>query len=277
MSNYPPNNPPGPPNYPPPNYPPPPSYQTQGFGQPPPPKKSNTWMYVLFGCGGLVLIGVIGAVIVFYVVASKAKQTMNEFERNPGFAAAKLAVQMNPDVDLVGSDETAGTLTVRDKKTGETVTLDFRKIKDGKVTFKANNGEEASISVKGSESGGTVEIKSDKGNVVLGGGSAVDLPDWMPGYPGSAAQGVFSAKSSEGDVTSYHFITSDSPSEVMQFYEDKLEAAGLKVTTTATTLSGRASGGTVTAESSDKGRVAAVIVTTSTTGTQVNVNVTSKN
>jgi hypothetical protein len=235
-------------------------------------------MYLLFGCGGLILIGVVAAVIFFYFVANKAQEMAGEMQRNPGFAAAKLAVQMNPDVVLVSSDEAKGTLTIRDKKTGQTVTVNFQKVGDGgKVTFTGDDGEEASISASGSDSTGSVEIKSNKGSVVIGGGGTLpDLPSWMPNYPGSNAQGVFSGKTSEEDVLSYHFITSDSPAEVMSFYEDKLENEGLRVTTTNTTLSGRASGGTVTAESSDKRRVATIVVVSSMEGTQVRLNVVSK-
>src|SRR6185503_15401863 len=40
-----------------------------------------------------------------------------------GMANAKLAVQMNPDLELVSADEAAGTVTIRHKKTNEVVTV----------------------------------------------------------------------------------------------------------------------------------------------------------
>jgi hypothetical protein len=215
---------------------------------------------------------VIGFVVIGYFAVNKAKQVAGELEKNPEFTVAKWMVQTNDDVELVSSDETKGTLTVKDKKTGKVITINFRQVKDdGSISFSSDEGE-ATIEARGDGSSGSVSIKSDKGSVVMGGGASVDLPDWMPQYPGSSPQGVFSARSDEGRSQSFHFITSDSSSDVIDFYEEELKGAGLRVTTTNTT-----SGGSVTGASSDRNRTVFVAVTSSQSGTQVNVTLNSKN
>ena len=45
--------------------------------------------------------------------------------KNPGYATAKLMVTMNPELDTVSSDDSSGTIVVREKKTGKTMTFKF--------------------------------------------------------------------------------------------------------------------------------------------------------
>lgn len=52
-----------------------------------------------------------------------------------GLATAKLIIQANPDLDLVSSDEAAGTMTVRNKRTNEVITVSIEDVKNGKIRF----------------------------------------------------------------------------------------------------------------------------------------------
>src|SRR5215470_13160748 len=83
---------------PPPSPPGTPQAQKKGMGP-------LAWIGI--GCGVIVLLGCIVMGAFFYFVKSKA----DEFQKNPALSAAKLAVQLNPDLDLVSSDEKAQTLT----------------------------------------------------------------------------------------------------------------------------------------------------------------------
>jgi hypothetical protein len=68
---------------------------------------------VLFVLGLLVLGGIVGVGGYF------AKKAAAKFEKNPTMAAAEMVVRLNPDLELVSSDEKTNTLTIKDKKTGE--------------------------------------------------------------------------------------------------------------------------------------------------------------
>lgn len=50
--------------------------------------------------------------------------------------AAKHLLQANPDLEVANSDATAGTVTIRNKKTGETVTLSVEDIKQGRFKMR---------------------------------------------------------------------------------------------------------------------------------------------
>ncbi len=61
-------------------------------------------------------------------------QSASGKEINPMLSAARLMVAMNPDMEIVSTDETTGAVQIRDKKSGESVTLspkDFEKVNLG--------------------------------------------------------------------------------------------------------------------------------------------------
>jgi hypothetical protein len=51
-------------------------------------------------------------------------------------AIAKILTATNPDVEVLSTDEDRNTITIRDKKTRETVTVNFDDVKKGKIVFK---------------------------------------------------------------------------------------------------------------------------------------------
>src|SRR5258706_1289977 len=134
-------------------YPGQPGYPGQG-AQPPAPK-SKTWMYVLGGCGVVLLIGVIAVAIFVYFVYKKA----DEVAKNPAMATAKMMVAMNPDLETVSTDEGKGTITVRDKKSGKVVTMNFDDVKNGKFSIKGDDDESVTFEAKGGKESGSFEVK----------------------------------------------------------------------------------------------------------------------
>jgi hypothetical protein len=262
------------------NYPPQPPFPPQQ----PQKKKTSPIVWILAGCGSLVLVGVVVAVLAGLFVWQKAKDAGLDpdlMERNPALAAAKMAVAVNPEVELVSVDEKKGTITIKEKKTGKTVTVTFEDAAEGKMTFKATDekGEEAEMTVEASREGssGSMEFKSKEGTVRIGeGASAAAVPSWLPSYPGSSPQATFSAESDSGKTQNYHFITSDSVDQVLRFYREQLEDAGFRVNMSTVTQNSRVSGGTVTAEDDGKRRTVLVSVIVSQQGTQVTVSAQSK-
>jgi hypothetical protein len=247
MSNYPPNYPPGgqppgyppgtpPQGYPPPNYQgaPPPGYP---YGQPPPKKSNKVLIWSLVGCGGLIVIGIITVVLAGFWVRNKAREAGLDpelWEKQPALAAAKFTVAMNPDLEIVSVDEGKGLITFKEKKTGKVFTVDVKDAQDGEVSIRDEKGKGGTISVKGDESGGSIEMKTDEGMATIGSSGDARLPGWFPSYPGASLKGVYSTKNSDSESAGFQFTTSDSPEEVIHYYESALKAQGIRVYTSKT-------------------------------------------
>jgi hypothetical protein len=169
--------------------------------------------------GGVVLLIGVGLAVWFFIGRS-----------GPATAAAKLMASTNPNLEVVSVDEGKETITFKDKSTGKVFTISVKDAEAGKISIKGKDGEEATIEAK-DDDGGSISIKSKEGSVTFGSGSAANLPDWLPAYPGASMQGVYSTKSDEGEAAGFNFTTSDSVRQVVDFYESALEDAGMKVTT----------------------------------------------
>jgi hypothetical protein len=257
-----------PPGYP---YPQPP----QPPQPPPPPQKSGMGPlgWVLIGCAVIVVVCLIGFGAFAYFVKSKVEG----FQKNPGLATAKLIVQTNPDLDLVSEDDQAGTMTIHNKKTNETVTVNFDDIKNGKMKFSTDKG---SGSLDVSQNGLSMKATDDKGHestFVAGGGTPQDMPSWLPVYPGATVQGGFAASSAQASAKTFTLSTTDSVEKVTAFYEEHLKANGLTVQPTASmSIAGQSNTGMVSAASADKTRTAQIIVTGSGGKTQATVSYEEK-
>jgi len=166
-------------------------------------KKTSVVVWILLGIGAVIVLGIIGVVAAgVYLV------------KNPGAAMAKIIQAGNPDIEVLDTDTGSQTLRVRDRKTGKEFTLSFDDIKNGRLKMSAtgDNGEVA--------------------NVEIGGGEG-KLPKWVPSYPGAKAQANITAKGEdaqgmgEGGVVT--FTSSDSPSKVFEFYQEKVKEMGMTV------------------------------------------------
>jgi len=214
-------------------------------------RKAGPLIWILGGIGAIFLLIVILVAGAGLFIAHKAKTAGFDTElaqRNPTLAAAKVMAAMNPNVEIVSMDEDRGTLTLREKKTGKTVTINANDMKEGKLTF---------------------SDESTGQHVTFGADSAAKLPDWVPSYPGSKPEGTFSASGNEGESGMAHFETSDAGSKVLDFYQDKLKDAGFKITSTFNGDSGDSRGGIVTAEDAANRRNVMVTVRSTANGTEV--------
>jgi len=190
----------------------------------PPPKRSKTLMWVLVGCGGLLLVVLIAAVALGVFVRRQAA----EFGSNPGFAAAKMIAAMNPDIEVIDANERTGKITLREKKTGKTVTLDFRDIQKGRISFEGDQGERVDIETEGEGERGAVRVKTEKGTIEWGSGSSDQAPDWVPRYPGGKVAGSFGGNEAGHLSGGLQIKTQDSVQKVADFYESALKTAGMK-------------------------------------------------
>lgn len=207
------------------------------------PQKKSPWLWILLGCGGLILLIILLLVALFAFGWYKAKQAGLDpdlIRRNPAVAMVKMAVAANPDAELVSIDEKRGIVTVRDKKTGKTVTLNFEDVKKGRISFEGEGGEKLSI------------------------GSAVTLPEWFPSYAGVTPQSTYSVSDATSESAGFQFTTRDSPAQVLEFYESGLKKSGLNVSTLK-----QDQGGIITARDDAEQREATVTITASDAGTNV--------
>jgi hypothetical protein len=193
--------------------------------QPPPAKKSNALMYVLAGCGGLLALVLVAMLVIGFYIRSKAM----EFGSNPAFAAAKLAASLNPEVEVLDANQRTGKITVREKKTGKTVTMDFRDIKNGRFSFVGEDGKRVDLQAQGEGDSGSLTVKGPDGTMQFGAGSAVKVPSWVPQYPGAQVVGTFSAQGGEGDAGTFQLKCSGSVEAVAAFYEREIKSAGMTV------------------------------------------------
>jgi hypothetical protein len=230
-------------------------------------------VWILGGCGGLIVLAAIVGSVVLYYVAHKAKQ----FAHNPALAVTRMLAAANPDVDVVSTDEDKGTITVRDKKTGQTMTMNFADAQKGKFVFE-QDGKKVQMEAHADGDKGSFEVKSGDGTMKFQSGAGNEkLPDWLPGYPGSTPKGTasFSMQNATENSGTLGFITKDSVEQVVSYYEDALKKAGLKVTSNTVQQDGKTSLGIVTAEETGGKRKAMVNAAVSPEGTSVGVTFTA--
>ena len=225
-----------------------------GGAMPPAKRKTSPIVWVLVIVLGLFVLGGIATVAGGLFIFHKARQAGLDpdlIRRNPGLAVGKMLATANPDVEVVNTDDGAGTITVRDKKTGKVMTMSFDEAKKGKITFKEEGGDNKSA---------TVEF----------GSSAEKLPSWVPAYPGAKVQGTFSVtgNSSEGEGGTYSLTTPDDAAKVLSFYQDKLKAEGLTIALNTTTPDG---GMLVAQDEGKKQNLTVIIGKDGQNGTSVNL------
>ena len=239
-------------------------------------KRKGPLFWILITLGVLVMFVVAAATIggIFvYRAAKNAGLDPALMKNNPGLAVAKLTVAANPDLQTVSTDDRSGTITVRQKSTGDILTLRFDAEKKSMVATD-KDGKEVTFRVSGDDKGGgSFEINSDQGSVKFGASATNNLPAWVPAYPGSAPQGTLSSQTPDGNQSTYTFKTKDSADKVLDFYAKELANSGLKQTTRA---AGAAYGGMLTAEDTSKGRTVLVTIGNSTDGSDVGITVIEK-
>jgi len=209
---------------------------TSATPPPPPPsavpvkKKTSPWVWVLVGCLGLfVICGVIFGVATFFI-AKKAKGFVEEMAENPVKKSVEMMVRMNPDLELVSTDDEAETMTIKDKKTGEVSTFNWSDIQNGKMTFESDG---KSVTIDGSEAGqGRMTVQDENGESTFSmGGGAEGVPSWFPAYHDASEVAVLVNANQNGQQsTIWTFKSGDEPPALLAFYQQNLVGDGWEVT-----------------------------------------------
>jgi len=211
--------------------------------------------WIAIGCGAIALLGVLALAAGGWFV----KHQVDKYKANPTMAAAELIVRANPDLELVSSDPKAGTMTIKDKKTGETMTMNASDIEHGKISFKTDKGTTVVDTSQTGDSGGIKVTGSDGSQLTFGGEAPKNLPGWVPVYPGSTVTGAMDTTNSEGRTATFAVSSEDAVDKVIEFYETKLNETGLKVSKTMMDTGGQHSA-ILTANSEDDKRTVNVTI-----------------
>lgn len=185
----------------------------QNYPQQPPPAKKGLpiWAWLIIGIFAFTMLLVIGGAVAGYMFFNKAQQ----MAKNPLATIAQVAAAANPDIDVLDVNEKTGKITIRDKKTGKTITIDGDAIKDGKIT-----------------------IDSEEGHAEIGSGANMKLPDWVFLPADAKVIGGMTGNAEKGAGGTVVFSSNESLEKLKEFYEAKYSAAGYSQTTSAMTSSG---------------------------------------
>jgi len=246
----------------------------------PTPQKSSgskTLLWILGIIAAILLVCFASCAVLGFYAMHKVKQAgldSDLMKKNPALAGAKMAVAMNPNMEIVSSDDNAGTVTVRDKKTGKVTSMKFDPQKKSMV-ITDENGKTTSMTTSGEGANASVEMKNSDGSSVKIGNNADKAPAWVPSYPGATMQNTFSANSNGEQTGSYAFVTADAPEKVISFYGDNLKSGGFNVSNVTTNSNGK-TGGMVSGEDKATKRTVVAIIGSENDGTHVNVTFSAK-
>jgi hypothetical protein len=240
-----------------------------------PARKSRALVWGLVGCLGVVVIGVVILVATGMFLTSKAKQAgfdADLMKKNPALATAKLLATASPDVEVVSVNEDKGTLTVREKATGKTLTMNLDDLKNGKMVFTDDRGERVTIQSGGN--GGRISVKTKDGT--LESGSTWTPPAWLPAYPGARVQTGANTQAAEEDAGAAYLSTQDSPDAVLAFYEEALKKQGFEAVKQVTASDGKNEISSVTATREAGAKYVHVVATPMDGATTIYVTYTVK-
>jgi len=228
------------------------------------------WVLIVLGTLFVLMTG--ACVACGLAINSFVGNIASDFEANPAKAAAELAVRMNPDLELVSSDDEAGTMTVRNRETGEEITVDFSEIAAGNLSFRTEEGEVA-ISA---EEGGLTATGPGGEVATFGAGASAQIPDWVERYPGAEfEQAGYSSSTAEQSGGAFSMLTDDDTESVASWYRQRLEDLGYEVQLTSTTASEGDSSVVIGTLASPE-RTQSVVVTRRDGRTQVTVQYSGK-
>ncbi len=234
-------------------------------------KKTSPWIWGAIGCGSVLVLIVLAVTVGGLVLGRKVSKFARDAEKNPVVAAARMMIKLNPEIEEVSSDASAGTITIRNKKTGETMTMNAADIQEGRMSFTDAEGKK--IVIEGGTEGqsGSFRMETPEGAFEMKTGSA-DIPAWIPVYPGAGDSQAWSMSGPDGDSGGVTFSAADKVEDVIAHYEKVLKAAGYEVTTSTFQQNDKTEGGMLNAVSGAEKRQISVLLATDEDRSQVTVN-----
>jgi hypothetical protein len=186
---------------------------------PVPGKRVHPVVWVLICLAGLALLVILALAATGIYIASR-------FSEDPVGVTASVISMLDPELELVSADKETETLVLRERSTGQTITVDLKNLTSS--SFHLGTG--------------TREITIDTGRSKLTIGSAKP-PDWLPAYPDARVMRSMSAKGADGLSGSQTLETQDDVTRVLDYYASELVRAGLTTTRSGTQLKARSKDG----------------------------------
>lgn len=199
--------------------------------------------WVGIGCGGLLVLTVLVVVLGGMFIWRGVKGVVDDYAENPVRAQARMLARLNPDLEIVSED--GDSITLRDKTTGETFTMDPEVgFAEGLLRFATEEGEEVVIDDTGqiipageegitevSREGRGVRITtgSDGMEIISGADAEQRIPDWVVIYTGSKYSSGMMTISDETIAGNVTFTSDDRPDAVVSFFAARMEERGFKV------------------------------------------------
>ena len=238
------------------------------------PKKTPAWVWILVAVGVVIVMGIAAISVGAYFLVKKVQNAGFDttlMKENPGLAMAKMASALNPDLETVSTNDSAGTIVVREKSTGKTVTMRFDPDKKSLVVV-GDDGKEVKFSASGDEKSGSVEVQTADGTLKFGAAAGNSAPAWVPVYPGASPEGTMSSQTSDGKQNTFTFKTKDGAGKVLAYYQDQLKAANFNIAL----MSSSDAGGMLQAEDQSKQRTIVITAGTSGDGTEGSITTVEK-
>ena len=248
-------------------------------------KDLSPWAWVAIGCGCLVLLTFVVFVALGTFVFKKGQEMVEEatgsesvseflddLQEDPAKVTAETIIRVNPELDLISTDDEAGTITFRNNRTGEEATLNFEDIAEGRFSVTTEEGEFSVDAAAGGSGSGGVTIKGPEGEARFGAATDLsDLPSWVPTYPDAEeSHSTMHSVGADGVTGAFISQTSDSAEEVVGYFKRLFADQGWEVGSESMTRTGEGVLGAVTGEMGD--RTLNVVVVESEGKSQVTIN-----
>jgi len=189
-------------------------------------KGMPVWGWLLIGCGGIVVLGLVAFLVLGGILFNKAKGFVEDAEANPAYGAIAPIAMVSPDIEIVDRNDANQSVTVRNKQTGEEVTVNLEDIENGKISWLTEDGE---VTIETDQSGdGGMTMTSDEGQVTYG-GTQIKAPSWVPRYAGATLATVTHSDIQGKAQGNLSFETSDDLETVIASLTQELEDAGWTV------------------------------------------------
>lgn len=187
-------------------------------------KSSKTLIYVLAGCGILSFIAILVIVFVFFFVGKKIKT----FASNPEEAVVKILTASNPEIEVVEVDRDNQKITIKNKKTGEIMVINFSDVKKGRIKWEGKGGK-GSFEIKGGEEGGKIEIYDEGKKSTITYGLDSSTPAWLPEFKGFNVINQINSKGDKENAGSIELETERDMESVIQELENAFKGKGFKI------------------------------------------------
>ncbi|OQB89682.1 MAG: hypothetical protein BWX86_02397 [Verrucomicrobia bacterium ADurb.Bin122] len=187
---------------------------------------------------GVLLLLIGGCAVSCFVLGKKAQSALSKYESHPELAGIAMAASMHPDIKVLSEDSAAGTITLKNTKTGEVLHLNIAQIKSGEYEQSLQQlFEGQKVSAPAESPAEPVEApapKPEEPKVSAAKAATMEaalakFPAFLPAYSRAQTLTARVATSNGRLGGQYEAVSKDSPAVVAEFYAQAIRAAGLEI------------------------------------------------